>query len=228
MQQPPLERKDHMVARGLILPVSDEQNQKSIKFFGWLYLSLHRYKLPDLYFCIFVFALGGIAQHSIVFFLAGILLYEVFILSLTFHEYCHMLCARFLGLRTDKVLLVPYSLGIRTAFGKEGAISETDFIVVLLAGPFIPLAVTLPVMMVCFLFQLNIAVLLICLIFSFINIASLLPLKGSDGARAIKYLAANKQDIKLVFMTLLAFVLSSLRILDLEKIKKEREADDKN
>jgi len=205
-----------MVARGYIIKVNESKKRNSGKFLLWIWYILHRYRLPNIIFFTVFFGILGYMQNSLLFFLIGIMLYEVFLFSIAIHETCHMACAKFLRADTKNILLIPYSYGIRTAFNRECKISGLDLTIILLAGPIIPIGICIPILFVIILLKMNIAFLLVLFFSVLINILSLLPFTGSDGQRAAVYLKNNKQHGKIIFFTLITFVLSSLRLVNMK------------
>lgn len=202
--------------RGLIIDVSEKAGNSLILFTLWLLGVLNRYKIFDTLCIGVVSGVVALCLLDVRAFFAGVLFYEIFLFSIAFHEACHMKCGMLFGNPSTRIMLIPTEFGLRTGFDKRKQMTELEFAVVLFAGPMTPLLVSLPILLVLFALNQNIFFLIILILFVFINLMSILPLKGSDGMRVIKYIKKNKANIKRFLVTYFIFLLWNFKIMQMD------------
>lgn len=208
--------------RGLIIDVPNKVKNSMFVFTIWVLYILNRYRIFDILCVSTVLGIMAVIFHDASVFFVGLIFYEIFLLSIAFHEACHMKCARMFEVESKKILLIPSELGIRTAFDKNRIMTELEFSVVLLAGPITPLFFSIPFIILGVTLKIYIIFIIIAF-FTFINILSLLPLKGSDGERVVRYFRTHKGIGRSFWTTMFVFFLWNLKIL---KFSVEKETNE--
>lgn len=208
-----------MVKRGIIEEVPKKTRN------GWGYMlfvwkSIHRYRFPSiLVFVIIDIIFSKQVLHGFEYSLWGLLYLELFYISVAFHESVHYAMAKYLGYKTESLIIVPYTFGVRTCFSKKKVIPPDDLFCIIFAGPIVPIILCLLLLVIGVIFKFPLAFFMCILIFSFINIVSLLPINGSDGRRTYNYCKSNKDahKIKLILFGIICFIAAKIRFYDATK-----------
>lgn len=180
----------------------------------WMMALIHRYHFPTLIFLIICSIILSLCldQNFIFLFLS---LIETFYFSLVFHEASHGGYAILMHGKNalKSVSIVPYT--IEMWINLDEKIPIEDVCVIAFAGPVFPLLLSGVVSIAIFLLHLPLWFYIYPLIFSLINILSLLPLTECDGGK-VYYVIKQKPYLKRV----LAWSLPYFFILEFEDIKR--------
>ena len=203
--------------RGIIFDIPENVIDKMFLFSIWLWVKLNRYKLPLL--LIISVTSGGISFYykDISAFIAGVVFYELFLLSVAVHEACHMKCASMFNVKSDRIMVIFSEFGVRIGFDKNAKMTELEFNTVLLSGPLTPLIFYLPILIVSIICGFNAVFIIIFIACTAIDIMSLLPLTNSDGARVYKFIKSNHGNAKLLFVTYLIFFLWNIKLFNIKE-----------
>ena len=193
-----------MVSRGLIIKKPKSVNN-GFKFMLWVMYLIYRYHYPVMFLEVFLFFIVGFLSNKFTFFIGGVIAMQIFYFSIAFHEACHMSFAKLFNVNTESISYKPYTVaGIRTNFSTERTIAADDLFAIIFAGPFIPIFLTMLVMIVCLSLKLSIdaGIFVFGGMFMYINIISLLPYKGTDGQRVYAYIKNKPSYIKTLFFSM--------------------------
>lgn len=207
-----------MVYRGLIVE-KPKNIDNGLKFMLWLLLLLNRYYYPMLVLDIALFSIGAAAMGDLKFLASGVLLLEVFYLSIAFHEACHMSFAKFVNVETCSVSIVPYSAEVRVNFSHEKTIPPEDLYAILFAGPFLSICIGVVIAIFALSLRLDLSVLILCGVFVLINILSLLPFGGTDGNRVYAYIKVKPSYIKTLLFASIYCVYEKSGLKALERMR---------
>lgn len=198
-----------LISRGLIISKPKNINN-GFKFTIWVTCLIHRYHFPIILLEAIIASVIGLIIKNFTFTLAMIMLMEVFYFSIAFHEACHMSFAKIFDVEVVSVSYKPYTIaGIRTNFSRDRKIAPDDLMAILFAGPALPICiVAFLAIIIKIIFRIigidvmQIGVFAVCVMFLYIDLLSLLPIKGTDGQRVYAYILKNPRYLKILFGTI--------------------------
>ena len=177
-----------MIKRGFIVDIPERVNN-AWKFCGWMVWIVHRYHFPSILFAFFLGAIISFFFFNLEFFIIVASLIEVFYLSIAVHETFHMSYGTLIaGTKFIKsVSVIPYSMETRTNFDYDMKIPPEDLCVITFAGPIFPLLISCISLIVMVLLRLPLWFCTYPVVFSAINVMSLIPASDTDGKKVLEF-----------------------------------------
>ncbi|RLG01444.1 hypothetical protein DRN58_01795 [Thermococci archaeon] len=209
-----------MIKRGFIINIP-QRIDGVWQFSAWILWIIHRYHFPSILFVTLLGVLLSFFFCNWKFMFLMITFIETLYLSIGVHETFHMAYGMFIGGKNfpKSISIIPYTLEVRTNFDPKRKLAPEDLYVITFAGPVFSLLISFISIIIIKLFNLPRWLYIYIIIFSLINILSLLPFSDTDGKRVFGFIKQNPHFLKNLLLSLpYFFVLSFKRFKEVRGI----------
>lgn len=215
------------ICRGVKYPIPNSITDE-FEYFVWLIWKLNKFYCYWTLISSVCFGVISIWIERPIFALAGFCGIELFYVSIAVHEACHFGMARVLGIKCHAVVIMMTHFEIRTFFDEGRTSAPLDRMIVVSAGPLLPLLFLALLATVAIAGKAPIGVFLGLAVMSVIQILSSVPAGTNDGAIVKAYLKNNLQDFKFVLFVPIIYLSHVLvgRTLEIQGKSRGGDSDD--